>query len=99
MQDLQHKVLNWAKDKGILEHATPLAQIDKTLEEVLETRNAILNDDREEIIDGFGDVLVTVIIGCAMQGITVEYALETAYNVISKRTGKMVDGQFVKDKP
>jgi hypothetical protein len=23
--------------------------------------------------------------------------LESAYNVISKRTGKMVDGQFVKD--
>jgi hypothetical protein len=32
-----------------------------------------------------------------MQGLTLEECLESAYNVISKRTGKMIDGQFVKD--
>ena len=35
-QELEAKVLEWAKDKGILEKATPLAQANKTLEEVEE---------------------------------------------------------------
>jgi hypothetical protein len=33
-----------------------------------------------------------------MQNLKLEDCLESAYNVISKRTGKMVNGQFVKDK-
>lgn len=32
-----------------------------------------------------------------MQDISLEQCLESAYNVINKRTGKMIDGQFVKD--
>ncbi len=32
-----------------------------------------------------------------MQGLKLTECLESAYNVIAKRTGKMVDGQFVKD--
>jgi hypothetical protein len=32
-----------------------------------------------------------------MQGVRLTDCLESAYNVISKRTGKMVGGQFVKD--
>jgi hypothetical protein len=32
-----------------------------------------------------------------MQGLELVKCLESAYNVIAKRTGKMVDGQFVKD--
>lgn len=43
-----------------------------------------------------GDVMVTCIIGCALQGFTPESALEAAYNKISKRDGRMVDGQFVR---
>ena len=34
-----------------------------------------------------------------MQGIIPEEALNKAYDIISKRTGKMVDGKFVKDEP
>ena len=32
-----------------------------------------------------------------MQGLKLEECLESAYNVIAKRTGKMINGQFVKD--
>ena len=33
-QELEKLVLKWANDKGILEKATPMAQANKTLEEV-----------------------------------------------------------------
>ena len=54
-------------------------------------------DTNEEIKDALGDILVTIIIGAELQGLKLEDCLESAYNVISKRTGKMVAGVFVKD--
>jgi NTP pyrophosphatase (non-canonical NTP hydrolase) len=74
-----------------------MAQALKTLEETTELCTAINSDDREEIIDAMGDIMVTLIIQAKMQNVSLEYCLESAYNVISKRTGKMINGQFVKD--
>ena len=112
-QELEGKVIEWAKDKGILEKATPLAQASKTYEEVLELIEAVevqeegeetfynikgkLVKTSEEVKDALGDILVTIIIQAEMQGLKLEDCLESAYNVISKRTGVMKDGQFVKD--
>ena len=69
----------------------------KTWEETDELITAIEKDDRAEVIDALGDILVTIIIQAEMQGLKLTDCLESAYNVIAKRTGKMVDGQFVKD--
>jgi NTP pyrophosphatase (non-canonical NTP hydrolase) len=86
-----------AEEKGILAKATPIKQAMKTQEELTELCNAILNDDKEEIKDAIGDIVVTLIIQAKMQGLTIEECLNTAYDVISKRTGQMINGQFVKD--
>ena len=40
-QELEKLVLKWANDKGILEKATPMAQANKTLEEVQELIEAV----------------------------------------------------------
>ena len=40
-QELEVKVLEWAKEKGILDKATPIAQCDKTFEEVEELAEAL----------------------------------------------------------
>ena len=45
-----------------------------------------------------GDIMVTLIIQAHMQDISLEQCLESAYKVISKRKGKMINGQFVKEK-
>jgi len=113
-KQLSIKVLKWAKDKGIMSKATPFSQHSKTVEEIEELSDAItaqyageeefidengeLKNTKFEIKDAIGDILVTLIIQAKMQGLTIEECLESAYNVISKRTGKMVDGIFVKDK-
>ena len=95
--ELEALVIAWATQKGILENGTAIGQASKTIEEVNELVQAITVDDREEIIDALGDILVTIIIQAEMQGLKLTECLDSAYNVISKRTGKMVDGQFVKD--
>ena len=94
---LETLVIEWADQKGILEKATTLKQAEKTMEEVQELIDAIKNDDQEEIEDALGDILVTIIIQAKMQNMSLIQCLEGAYNIISKRTGKMVDGQFKKD--
>ncbi len=94
---LEALVIEWAQNKGILQKATPARQADKTLEEVEELRAAIADDNREEIADALGDILVTIIIQAKMQNMSLVECLEGAYNIIAKRTGKMMDGQFVKD--
>ena len=94
---LEKQVEQWAKDKGILDKATPIAQALKTLEETTELLTAINNNDRAEIIDAIGDIMVTLIIQCKMQDLSLEECLQSAYNVISKRKGKMINGQFVKE--
>jgi NTP pyrophosphatase (non-canonical NTP hydrolase) len=95
--ELECAIEQWAEDKGILAKATPIKQAMKTQEELTELCNAILNDDKEEIKDDIGDIMVTLIIQAKMQGMTIEECLNAAYDVISKRTGQMVNGQFVKD--
>jgi NTP pyrophosphatase (non-canonical NTP hydrolase) len=112
--ELEALVITWAKEKGILDKATPLAQAEKTFEEVNELIEACeVQEERlevyvnskgkavntqEELKDALGDILVTIIIQAEMQGFKLEDCLQSAYNVISKRTGSMKNGQFVKDK-
>jgi NTP pyrophosphatase (non-canonical NTP hydrolase) len=94
---LESLVVEWADNKGILEKATTAAQANKTMEECQELIDAIQDDNREEIADALGDILVTIIIQAKMQNMSLVECLEGAYNIIAKRTGKMVNGQFVKD--
>ena len=94
---LEALVIQWADEKGILAKATPARQACKTMEECEELIDAIEDDNREEIADALGDILVTIIIQAKMQNMSLVECLEGAYNIIAKRTGKMVDGQFVKD--
>lgn len=96
-RELEKLVIEWADDRGIFEKGNPNAQCDKTLEEVMELSTALHNNDREETIDALGDILVTIIIQAEMQGLSLEDCLLSAYNVITKRKGTMVDGKFVKE--
>jgi NTP pyrophosphatase (non-canonical NTP hydrolase) len=95
--ELEALVIKWAGEKGILEKGTPFRQCDKTQEEVNELYKAILENNREEIADALGDILVTIIIQAKMQNMSLVECLEGAYNVIAKRKGQMINGQFLKD--
>ena len=53
---------------------------------------------KNEVADGIGDILVTIIIAAEMLNLQSLDCLQLAYDEIKDRTGKMVDGQFVKDK-
>jgi NTP pyrophosphatase (non-canonical NTP hydrolase) len=50
-----------------------------------------------ELKDGLGDTIVTLIILAAQYDLDIVECLEYAYNEIKDRTGKTVDGTFIKD--
>lgn len=97
MKQLINKVIQWADDKGILKNGTTQKQAFKTLEECGELILAIGQDNRYEIKDAIGDIFVTIIIQARMQNMDIEDCLQSAYDVISKRKGEMINGTFVKD--
>ena len=102
-EELQKKVVQWAKDRGILENSTAIKQIHKTREELYETLSALkdLEDGKEsmlEVADGIGDMLVTIILLANIVGLDSVDCLADAYEEIKNRKGKMVDGLFVKEK-
>jgi NTP pyrophosphatase (non-canonical NTP hydrolase) len=94
--ELECAIEAWAEERGIFEKARPISQYSKTLEETQELLNAIVTNNKEEIKDAIGDIVVTLIIQCKMQGVTLEECLEHAYNQIKDRQGSMIDGKFVK---
>ena len=91
------KIRDWAEDKGIYESGDPKTQYIKLMEEAGEVGRAILKEDLPEIKDGIGDMVVVLTNLAELCGLTIEECVESAYDVISKRTGKMKNGTFVKD--
>lgn len=89
-------VIQWANEKGILLKGTKAGQYRKTVEEVGELGEALINSDLAEVRDAIGDIAVTIIIQAHMNGLSFQECLDSAYAVIAKRTGTMVDGVFVK---
>ena len=73
------------------------ADLDVTNEEQLEAYRIKDKAIHNELVDGLGDTLVTLIILAAQYGLELEDCLEYAYNEIKDRTGKTVGGTFIKD--
>ena len=90
-------IREWADERGLYEKGDPKTQYIKLMEEAGEVGRAILKEDTDEIIDGIGDMVVVLTNLAELHGITIEECIQEAYNVISKRTGKMINGTFVKD--
>lgn len=62
------RVVDWAMHRRILDESTAQFQMLKATEEHGEMATAILNGDREELIDAIGDQLVVAIVQCAQLG-------------------------------
>jgi NTP pyrophosphatase (non-canonical NTP hydrolase) len=87
----------WADERGLYDKGDPKTQYIKLMEETGEIGRAILKDDTAEIIDGIGDAVVVLTNLAELCGVPIEECIQEAYNVISKRTGKMINGTFVKN--
>ncbi len=100
-------VEEWAKDKDLLHKKNADKQFLKFIEEVFEFKaemdqvERIEHDKLREIYTDrmkleMGDIIVTLIILCKQLDIDLFDCLNKAYKKISIRTGKTINGTFIK---
>jgi len=90
-------IREWAYERGLYDGGDSKTQALKLVEEVGETCRAILKQDKAEIIDGIGDCVVVLTNLAELNNLSIEDCIDAAYDEISNRTGKMVNGTFKKD--
>jgi NTP pyrophosphatase (non-canonical NTP hydrolase) len=105
-------VLEWGRIRGLHATDDLKPQLTKLIEELGEVAAGVARDDDVRILDGIGDLLVVMINLGAVWNIRygtpeaalapeahdfMRKALDHAWNQIANRTGKTVDGVFVKD--
>ena len=91
------KIREWADERGIYDKGDTKTQYLKLMEEAGELGRAILKHDEDEFVDAIGDMVVVLTNLAELGGVSIEHCVDEAYAVISKRTGKMQNGTFVKD--
>ena len=90
-------IRRWASKRGLYEKGDPKTQALKLVEEVGETCRAILKGNQTDIEDGIGDCVVVLTNLAHLCNTDIEHCIESAYNEIKDRTGKMSNGTFKKD--
>ena len=96
--EVEMKIVQWGEARGIVQNATAQSQAIKTLEEVTELFDAINKKDLDAAKDAVGDIVVTLIMVCAVLDINLVDCLKGAYNEIKDRKGYLTkEGVFVKE--
>lgn len=98
--NLIDRVVDWAEARNIFsptDGSDAKSQMLKCVAEIGELADAINKGDHDDIKDGIGDVLVTLILTSEFSDLTLLECLAAAYDEIKDRKGKMVNGVFVKE--
>jgi NTP pyrophosphatase (non-canonical NTP hydrolase) len=90
-------IRQWANDRGLYDKGDAKTQLIKLYEESGELSQALLKNDKAGIIDAIGDSVVVLTNLAHLVGTDIEICIKSAYDEISNRTGRMINGTFVKD--
>ncbi len=90
-------IRSWAHERGLYEKGDVKTQYVKLQEEAGEVARAIIKNDIPELKDGIGDMVVVLTNLAHLAGLEIEDCIQSAYDVISKRKGSMINGSFVKN--
>ena len=96
-EELQELVIDWAYERNIIDAKKTSKQFMKVTEELGELAEGINKDTQGQIKDSLGDILVTLIILSKDLDVDLLDCLKGAYDVIKDRTGRTVNGVFVKE--
>lgn len=96
MNELIKSVEQWSKDKG-LDKGNSDRQALKFYEEAGEVGAALSRNKMDDLKDGIGDTVVTLIILAQQHGWSLEECLQYAYDEIKNRKGRMINDTFIKE--
>ncbi|MDG0821353.1 MazG-like family protein [Staphylococcus equorum] len=96
LDKLVSQVEYWSVEKG-LHRGNPDRQALKFYEEAGEVGAALSRNRMDDLKDGIGDTVVTLIILAQQHDMTIEECLQYAYDEIKGRKGKTINGTFIKE--
>lgn len=91
------RIRDWADERGIYDKGDSKTQFAKLIEEAGELAQGLLKSNKLETKDAIGDMVVVLTNLAHLEGFTIEDCVDSAYNEISNRKGKMINGTFVKN--
>lgn len=92
------EIIRWAEQRKIIPNSTAHSQLLKAFSEMGELADATIKNQPEETIDAVGDVMVCLVIYCALKDINLVDCMQVAYDAIKHRKGVLnSNGVFVKD--
>lgn len=95
LNDIVWGITTWHHDRNLIKGSTDQAQFVKLMEEAGELAGNIARG--KDVGDDIGDMMVVLINIMERNNLTMEMCLETAWEDIKDRKGKMVDGVFIKE--
>ena len=95
MNYLINQIMQWHEDRNLIEGSSDKDQVLKLMQELGELSDSVCKG--KDVKDDLGDMMVVMLNIMKRNSITMEACLNTAYNDIKDRKGKMVDGVFVKE--
>ena len=98
-QNIYNLIRQWAEERGIYKNGDSKTQFIKLQEEAGELARAILKNDKRELMDAIGDMVVVLTNLAALEGLNIEVCIASAYDEIKSRQGSMINGTFVKERP
>jgi len=90
-------IRDWAGSRGLYTKGDTKTQYCKLMEEAGELGRAILKENNEEFVDAIGDMVVVLTNLAHLGGVSIEHCIDSAYKEIKGRSGKMINGTFVKN--
>ena len=96
--DVEMDIVRWAEARKIIPNSNSQTQLLKAVSEMGELADATIKQDGPAIVDGVGDVMVCLIIYCALLDINLVDCMEYAYKEIKNRKGILLpNGVFLKE--
>ena len=91
LSELELEIVRWAEARRIIPNAKAQTQLMKTVSELGELCDAEIKGDMAGIMDGVGDVLVTLIIYCDLKKISLRECLELVMTPAQKEVFIVID--------
>lgn len=90
------EIRRWGENKDIIKFENRFIQLAKLLEEAGELANALIKGKEEDAIDALGDCRIVLNLLAEQLGYDIDYCEQKAFDVIKNRTGKTINGTFIK---
>lgn len=90
-------IRDWAYKRNIILGSDIKSQLCKLGEEFGEVCAAIARGNKEALKDGIGDMVVVLTILAEQSHMSIEECINSAWEEIKDRKGKMVNGVFIKE--